>query len=463
MGGSVSKAIGNFFEDPIAALVPYNPFNPKKNSLGDVWDQTVGPSSPEVDFLTDAGFNKAANVYRGPSWDELGKPGQAFAERVDAQNSILPADWRPYAQSVEGALLNFLPVVGPLASAGFNTAYAGGKQQELNKGFDWGELGKTAATNFGTAAVTMGANKLLSQANQANAAKNFTASPASVSSGGNAAIADNVLGAFSPEIGATGNFAQGATAANLASNSANALGSIGLVPSTASAAGSALNSFSSPFNSSSESLVPKAQSLQSSGIGDAAYKTAVSGGKDLVNQSITQTLAPEGTQPIGVFDNFSESDTGGGTTSQWGDILNAFGGSEINQANPSGPRINDEAFNSMVDRLGANSYLQQTQARDSALPAGQFEAPLNTPYSNRLDQINKGSQQSYQDLVDQVNNANRYYGVIDSNPGLTNEQLDNFLADPSQGVLGNFRVPDDQLDYFKTLRTLGPQNMSLIQ
>lgn len=465
MGHSVSKIfedIGNVFTEPVRDTYNFVTGNPKGNGIGDIWNNAVGPGNDTQQLLSDnplgqavkkAGLGDWAAPAQLPTWDDLGTPGKAFAQQVDQQNKVLPDSFQPYAQPVEAAALSLF---NPFAGAAFQTAYGGGKQQELNKGFDWGEFGKDAAINFGTAAVSSGANKLLSNANAASAAKTAAASPTSATSAFNASNnLDSLVG------NTASNFAPNVTSSALTANSANALSGVGAIPSAVSA----LDSFSAPFNSSSQSLIPKAQSLQSSGIGDAAYKTGINTGKTLVNNSITDTLAPKGTQPIsGALDGFG--DTGGSGSayqSQWGDILNAFGGNEINTANPNGQRIDSTAFNSAVDRLGANSYLQKTQARDTSLPAGQYQPDQNTPYANRLSEIDKGSTQSYTDLVDQVNNANRYYSIIDSNPGLKAEDLDAYLADPSQGVLGNFRVAPEQADYFKGLRTLGPSNMSLIK
>lgn len=484
MGKSVSKvfeAIGNVITEPVRDTYNFVTGSPKENSIGDIWNNAVGPgndtqvfaeqTNPLGQAVKKAGLGDWAAPLQAPTWDDLATPGQAFSQYVDQQNKILPDIFQPYAQPLESAALS---VFNPFVGAAFQTAYQGGKEQEQQKGFDWGELGKNAAINFGTAAVSSGANKLLSNANAASAAKNAAALqptdllPGSVTNAGNAANNANILGAFQPEIGAATNFAPNVTASALAANSANAFNAIGAIPQTVANTASALNSFSTPLNSStaSSSLLPKAQAVQSSGIGDAAYKAAVSTGSKLANSAITNTLAPEGAQPIaGTMDNFGVD--GGGAPadnqSQWGDLLNAFGGNEINVANPNGPRIDATGFNNAVDRLSANNYLQQSETRDKAIPAGQYQPEPNTPYSNRLSEINKGTTQAYADLLDQVNNANKYYGVIDSNPGLTSEQLDAYLNDPSGGVLGNFQIPEAQADYFKGIRTLGPRNLSLVQ
>lgn len=437
------------------------PFTNPVDWLHDVGETAYNTITAPNKVFTDTIGNfsgKGKDVFRLPTYDELGKPGQAFAERLDAHNSILPASWRPYAQPVESALLNFIPGVGPFASAAFNTAYAGGKQQQLNKGFDWGSLGKDAAINFGTAAVSAGANKLLANANAANGAKNFY-TPGSLTSSANpqfaglpagyntGALGPSALSSFNPS-----SLDQAFLAASKAAPGAVNFGNIGTPPSL-SATGA---------NASTPTPV-YANAVQSSGIGDAAYKAAIKGGANLANNAITSSLSPPQQRPVtDTFSGFEPLDSGDQPQLQWGDLLNAFGGSDINTPNPHGFRIGDQAVNDMTIRLGANNYLQQNQAKDSALSAGQYQSWQNTPYSNRLSEISRGTDQSMQDLLKQIDNANQYYSVIDSNPGLTQEQLDQYLQDPSTGVLGGFSVPTDQQEFFRNLRPIGPQSVSLL-
>lgn len=468
--------VGNVITAPFRAIGGFVSGNPKYNSIGDLYDKTIGPENPIADTFNNEGLNKAARLFSAPSWDALGKPGEAFANFIDTQNSILPADWRPYAQPVESALLNFIPGVGPLVSAAYNTAYQGGVQQRDNKGFDWGELGKNAAINFGTAAATMGANSLVSNANNAaNASKD-------------AATLANFNAATNQASGTSS--ALSSTAANAARNTQGALAAFS--PSAVTPAMTLINGGVGAATGASTPTFSNANTVASSGsnIGDFAYKSAVNSAPKLVNEALTSTLAPQGTQPIsGVMNGFSATPSlqTGAPTQQWGALLNAFGGDEGNTPNPNGPRYDETAINNAVVRLGANNYLQQSQARDTALPAGQYTPEQNTPYANRLDEINKGTDQSYQDLRSQIDNANNYYGFLDTNPGLTTEQLDTYinnpdsigqinnankyysilsnnegltadelntyLADPSTGVLGKFSVPSESAGDFAGLTT----------
>ena len=429
--------VGDFITGPVRTVYGIATGNPKYNSPGDIWNRSVGPGNafqnvvsdlPGVSLSKKIGLGDASKLFETPTWDEMGKPLQAFSSHIDTANKALPNAFQPYAVPLETAVLS---AFNPFAGAAFSTAYNAGQNQAQPGGFDWGSFGKDAAINFGTAGISAGANKLIQGANAAAATKQ----------------AAGTLSDFNTALG-TGSSANLATV-NAARNSTQG----------------ALSAFNTPgaIAGASTSLVPKAQSVQSSGIGDAAYKGSIKAAENLGNAALTDTLAPKQNQPIGALDAFGTStDAGGSGSLPWGDVLNAFGGAEINTPNPNGVRIDSNAFNAMVDRLGANSYLQQSQARDTALPAGQYQAPQNSPYANRLSEINKGTTQSYADLLDQVNNANSYYGIIDANPGLTTDQLDKYLADPSTGILGNFRVPDANRDYFQGIRPLGPQNMSLL-
>lgn len=513
--------VGNFITAPIRTVYDIATGNEKYNSLGDIWNNATGDSNalakvtesnPINQLYEKATGGDIAKSFQLPSWDELGKPAQAFSSSIDTQNQALPSFIQPYAQPIEAAVLS---AFNPLAGAAYNTAYQAGQNQAQPGAFDWGTFGKDAAINFGTAAATMGANSLVSNANNAAQASK----DASTLSSFNAAT-NQASGTSS---------ALSSTAANAARNTQGALNAFN--PSAITPAMTLLNGGVGTVTGASVPTFSNASALQSSGanIGDFAYKTAVNTSPKLVNSALTATLAPAGATAISgasPLDSFGSNQINTPATHgmQWGDLLNAFGGDEGNTPNPNGPRYDETAINNATSRLAANNYLQQTQARDSALPAGQYQASQNTPYANRLDEINKGTDQSYQDLRSQIDNANNYYGVLDTNsgltsdqlntyltdpnsindinnankyysimnnnPGLTSDQLDTYLKDPSSGVLGNFSVPAESAgdfnglitptlpnDFFQPgniyavppnadalagIRPLGPMNMSLL-
>lgn len=478
--------IGDVLSYPVKETYDIVTGSPKANSLGDIWNNTAGPGNPFQELESDA---PGAQLYKGltggdlsaifqaPSWQDLGKPGQAFAGQIDQDNKILPTSFQPYAEPLEAFALD---VFNPFAGAALQTAYQGGEEQANQKGFDWGELGKNAAINFGTAGITSGVNSALTGANQANALSAFQSSPNSLESAFNGSNNIDSL------TNAAANFAPNETANALASTSANALNSVGGIPYMQAAT----DGFNPNMIGASQSIIPSAQGLQSSGSGiqDSAYKAALQGAKSLAPNALNATLNPPGAEAVsGAFDGFSSpSLTATAPQSSWGDVLNAFGGDAVNTPNPNGPRIDAASFDQSVGRLAANDLLQQNQARDLSLPAGQYQADQNTPYQNQLNSISGGATQAYTDLLNETNNANAYYGIIDSNPGLTSDQLNTYLtdpnaigeinnadayqnilnnnagltadqlnaylADPSSGVLGQFTVPTSAAADFANIK-----------
>ena len=308
-----------------------------------------------------------------------------------------PGEWfSGYADDILGGAA---PYVGtaltafghPWAGAAFNTAYSGGKAQEAGQ-VDWGSLGKEAAVNFGTAAVA-------DWAKNANVPKPSTDTPSAIAG-----------------------FNQGQSSA-LASSAA---------PSMPGA---------------SKDLTATAYKLASSG-GGALKAATTKAAPGLANQALTATLTPD-TQPIaGVNEATSSGINAAADKSRWGDVLGAFGGQELNTANPSGPRIGQDAVNRGVERLGANAYLQQNEKRDKFIPTGQVAPTENTPYGNQLSDVQASTNQAYKDYSEQVMNANKYYAMIDANPGRLDEtQMNNWLANPQT-------VPVSLQDYFKGLKPL---------
>lgn len=429
--------VGDLITSPFRETYGYITGDPKYNSPGDIWNRDVGPGNALQNTVSDvAKLDPLSNFYQkstgadlsapfqGPTWEDLGKPGQAFSESVNQTNKILPSSWQPYAQPIEAIGLS---AFNPFAGAAFQTAYQGGQEQEQQKGFDWGELGKNAAINFGTAGVASLANEALSSANSAREAGSALND---FNHGASSALQSTVDSARASTQGALSAFNPGAIA------------------------------------SSSLSAIPYAQGLQQSGqgIADAAYTGSLKAAQPLANAALNATLNPPGSAAISdTTSAFAPITSDPNGSQQYGDLLNAFGGGEVNTANPYGPRIDTQAFNDSVNRLSANSFLQQNQVRDTALPAGQFQAPQNTPYANQLTDINKGTTQAYADLLDQTNNANSYYSILDSNPGLTSDQLNTYLQNPTSGSpLGNFSVSPDEFSFLQNIHPLGPLNSSLL-
>lgn len=429
----------------------------------DYWNATTGAPGKVAEAIT--GSEKVGNFITPPTWEELGKPGEAFANDFDEKAGVLPPSWRQYAAPVTSALLNFIPGVGPLVSAGFTTAYNAGNMQRNQKGMDWGKVGIDAAKNFGTAAVSMGAGKLLSNAKAADAARTSASA-----NGMTMAQGYNSLGTPGSSLGRSalssfdtaselGNIQAGITAADVArygsSVAANAATNRSSVPSvqmneapavtanpsagastpTQGAIGQAVDT---GYRNTMSSLSPSGQARsQLIGIGQ---------------QAVANTLAPQQSTPLSGFDTSGDI-TGGQPADgyQFGDRLAAF-----REPGASG-RISPDELENLTMRIGYNDYQQRQGALDRFVPAGQYEPEPNTPYSGQLGQIEQGTEKSYQDLLREVDNYNALYAIREANPQITDEQMQGYFDNPdTQPVING-------VNYFQGLQPMSAFNTSMIR
>lgn len=402
-----------------------------------IWDYTAGPDNPVSAGLDSLGFHKAAGLTSLPSWDDLATPGEAFYNEFNDGAGLLPPSWRQYAAPVAATALNFVPGVGPLLSAGFSTAYNAGGMQANDKGMDWGSVGKDALKNFGTAAIQMGANKLVSGANAAQGSKAAT----NLSNSGMAPATSSVLSAGVPQTASSVGLGTGT----------------GLIPSPTSA----LTSFN-PNSLTSMSSIPRANAIQSSGgLGDKAYVGGVKAGAGMANQAITAAMTPTATQPISgmtpSIDNPNTAATGSGSSYNFGDELSAFGDPTImGKPNPTGKRIDANALDAMTGRVGSNYLLQESGLSDRFKLAGQIETSSNTPYANQMTDLGASTNKAYKDLLKEVDNYNAYYGIMDANPTLTNEQMNQLIANPEL-------QPENFKPYFQGIQPMSMFNTSMIR
>jgi hypothetical protein len=208
--------------------------------------------------------------------------------------------------------------------------------------------------------------------------------------------------------------------------------------------------------SASKSLIPVANSIQSSGGGassfaDTAYKGAVTAGKELGTQALAATLAPTATQPIsGSFEGFSPTAGGNNYAPSGSDLFQAFG------TNTPGltDQLTQEDYTKALTGLGANTYLQQQSTTDTFLPTGQDAPDVNTPYGKQLTDINASANQGAQDLTQYYNdtNKNRYMAkqLMDANPGLiTTDMINQWAANPDT-------APAQLMDLFKGPNAMRP-------
>lgn len=498
--GGAEKAVKSVTSDWIPSSVR-DIYTPAAESVtqgaeklaGKAYDYTVGPNNPVSSGLDAMGFHKAAGLVAAPSWDELARPAQAFANDFDQKAGILPPSWRQYAEPVVAAALNFIPGVGPLISAGFSTAYNAGNMQRNQKGMDWGKVGVDAAKNFGTAAIQMGASKLLSNAqtsqmnNLRSAQAGAAATPAGVGAPTGAGTMASARAASMPLGGSPVNvpisqsgsmMGQGFLTSQAANDAAVGLQGAGALRNSISQ-GSALEGFNNPMTNTSlpspnVSSIPKVAGSSASAMTssqgqsyspsdtpqlstlDKAYNKTLSG---LTPQEqakgqlmgVAQTLASgQQNAPLEGFDT-SGGLTGGDTTQgyQFGDQLNAF-------RDPTATgKISPQELNDMTMKIGYNNYQQQQGARDTYLPAGQTEPNPNTPYSGQLNQINQGTEKSYEDLLKEVDNYNAINSIMEANPSYTLGDVNNAILNPTQAD------PAFQ-PWLQGLQPYIPQNTSLL-
>jgi hypothetical protein len=395
------------------------------DAAGGLWDLATQTGGNLVEGIT--GSEKLGNAIRPPSWEEMGNPGEAFYTSVNDINKYVPTDaGRQYAPAVEGMVLS---AINPMAGAAFNTAYNAGNMQANQKGMDWGEVGKDALINFGSAAASMAADKIASNARAAQSVK-APAAPGSLQEGFNA----SKYGANAPAVGS--NFGADALS-NYGTNALSGFGS----SVEAAAALPRLNS---------------AAAARSAGRGvpsmlDTAYNASVQGAPQLANQALTSTLAPK-TAPISGMEAGSPSASSGSIYQPSGsDIFRAFGGDAVNSTD----MITEEQYRQMQQNLGLNAGAQTNTVRDMMLPAGQTLPEPNTPYSNQLENIGQSYGQGTVDLANQVNseNYNRYnarlfQGLSEANPGLLDQAtFDSWLANRES-------IPPQLLDLFQPAPTM---------
>jgi hypothetical protein len=457
--GWFHKAFG-FSSQPAVAAV--------NKAAGQLWDNTginaIGRG------LESVGLKKLGGMVSLPSWDELGKPAEAFYNEFNDGAGILPPSWRQYAAPVVGAALNFVPGVGPLLSAGFNTAYNAGNMQANQKGMDWGAIGKDAAINFGTAALQMGASKALKGAQSAQSSKAFASGSPSVAGSEfsmgaglrepvGSSLGRGALDSFdlSSELGRN---SVGINAAQFAKDSATALSSAKsanaiTMPSGASATATPAIT---PQAAYSPTVVDKAYNKALEGFTPEAQAKSQAVG--IGQQMLTDTLAPQGTQPIaGDFEGAGMMGVGGyqpGT-----DVLGAFGDPQMFTPNASGKRIDAAALERMTQNLGTNAYLQQRDVQDKFVPTGQTEPEPNTPYNRSYTQVNKNQDQAYQDLLKQTDNWNAYYGIQDVNPSFTDEMMQQYIDNPELRPMA--QVDGKPMDLFQGITMPNLYNTSFIR
>jgi hypothetical protein len=390
--------------------------------------------------------------------------------------------------------------------------------QATQKGMDWGEVGKNAAINFGTAGLQMGAANAAkaAQAAQAARASTMTGMAANAGQGLKFSQAANGLNAFNVGGQALAPGLNTGKSAVAAFDLARSAGAASNAMNAAQRAQEAADAFdSAKFASSDQGMragfdatqaadaasIPQSQSALSSfkeaslptvqastpapamsvgassakastlplstRIADSAYNAATKTGptgtspiSEFGNQALTATLAPQGAQPLsGSFEGAGVGGAGGYQSG--GDVLGAFGDPQMFTPNASGKRIDAAALERMTQSLGNNAYLQQRDVQDKFIPTGQTEPLPNTPYNTNFNQVNQNQDRAYQDLLSQVDNWNWYHGIKDANPDFTDETMQQYIEQPDLRPMA--QVGGNPMDIFNGLKMPNLYNTSFIR
>lgn len=396
------------------------------------YDATVGAPATISDWAT--GGEKTGDIIsptHGVEYDEWGNPVQGFSTAIDNASTIAPPNARPYVAPAMGAAIGLF---NPWLGATFNTAYGAGKAQEAGT-FDWNTLGREAAKNYGTAALTVGAKELL---NGANSAQSAQASGNTMKQGFDAAQA------LPSTSGNTMSAGYNAAMQPGSSLGAKALGAFDTSVDVARA------SAGIPQISNTSATAP----TTSPTFGDQAYRGAVEAGKGIGTEALAQTLAPKQATALSGFD--AAQGVGGEATDgyQFGDQLRAFGDPSMYTGDNI---ITPEQLGDLTMKVGYNNYQQVGSTMDQFNPAGQYAPQENTPLEGQLSNINRSTEKAYQDLLREVDNNNAIARIKGANPDMSDEELNGYLMNPDTQPLIN------GVNYFQGLKPLTGFNTSTIR
>lgn len=417
------------------------------DAAGDVWNHTTQLPGNVAEKIT--GSDKLQNLLNPPTWQELGKPGEAFYNDVNDAIAYVPTkELRSYAPQIIGTALNFVPGVGWALSAGFNTLYNAGAMQANNKGMDWGSVGKDALKNF----AVSGAGKLAGNALQAGKAAQASnaAAKATQTAANSGSLAQNLASGVGNAAGAGTGAGLGAAVPqgfNLATTGSTIPAASALARFKADNAAASPESYSMDTGSSLPSTSTSGSGV---GFGDAAYNAGMKAVQPLTDTALTATLAPEGASALSGFDTGAGINEGDVYQPTGSEVLSAFGGDF------TGKQITAEDMARIYEGLGLNAGQQLNATRDVMLPAGQVEPDPNTPYSNQVMDIGKSYTQAGIDARNaaaghnyEVYNNDLYNGLVETNPNanITPEMFQGWLNDTSTApeAIRNQFMPAPQL------------------
>ena len=414
MGLGGWKAISKPFKDVYQAAVPepirdvYTPTLEKvdeqvlqpvdnflQDSARDVYNYTTSIPGKTLGAL--GAGEKVQNFVTPPTWEEMGKPGEAFYNDFNEEAGILPPSWRQYAPQVAGTVLS---IVNPFVGAAFNTAYNAGQMQANQKGMDWGKVGTNAAQNFGTAAIQYGVSELgnsMKAGNQATAnSKAFASSPQGMHAGFEATQA-------APSVGNIGGQSVKLASSPMESFNPASFASATTKSPTPFAQTSSTNSLdafkpqtnAAPTQNVYNSAVNAGENITSN-LGQTALTSALGGGAGISGATSEAPMASEGglAQP---------ANNDGLALDRW----------------VSGNGVYDEqGYINGLQAINTNRMTQLSGTRDMSRENGRWD--LNegndTPYGQQAGQIEQGAQKEAQDFADQYHAFSNLSALEKANP-----------------------------------------------
>ena len=307
-----------------------------------------------------------------------------------------------YGPQVVGAALNFVPGVGPLLSAGWNTAMAGIQSYQNDGKINWGDVGKTAAISGAGAALSMGADKLASGAKAAQqgaqAGKNLVASGAAPATSNLLSVGGQALPQTASSIGqGAGSLVSGVPSTMSAFNAAGA-----------SASAAEASKFSSSVDASRDAMSKQAPTttmdkVYNKAVGSQTSPAAVTSQLTSIGQqALANTLAPQGTSALSGFDSSQGMLTGTAAQPTGQDIFNAFGGLDYSPT----AQFTQADLDKMRGDLMQNTGQQLSGVNDTFTPPSQYMATENTPKMKQTVDVMKGFDQGNIDLTNYVNEEN---------------------------------------------------------
>lgn len=379
-----------------------NPFkwwvNASEGNLHDAFNTSI-------DGLNKVGIIPDKKAYHlkeaNPMWDyqEMQRPAGSIVNKYNNGAQVLGVA-PEHAQMLGTTVAS---IVNPFLGAAVGTLFNAGNQQlQPDAKFNWGDWGKSAAINFGTAAASSALSKWAGNANTSgsvNAGKGASTGANSAGYTGSAALAPGTAGA-----------AAAPTIAPLASGTG--------------AAGSA----------SSSAFMPALTTNMTSGAMKAFNSGVEKSGTALANQGLEASLAPEKSTAI------EESTM---PSSLQGGALGLFGGEELLRTPEAGrSTIKDEDYNLGLARIQNQDAMQRKALMDKFQSWGRSDYANTPEYQRQFGSITGNTSKTVDEYRNQSNLFNNY----------SNFKATNNLSDADMQSLISSAKADPSLYYAEMLK-----------